>query len=520
MTPVVAAESQDSVAPVTPAAENPSARVDSVAGVKRRSVSTPSRLSSIRTSRVSIRKSATAFRVSFRDAILRSRSSSLELLTLEVQSAFDPNSWRIQTWHQVLLVALLYELFVLPFLATFKATRDSWMSPEFIVLYGCEVLFAVDVYVELNTGYYEDGNVTLDAAKSRAKYLRSKRFILDALALAPWSLLLRPANLAIAPVFLEFNKFLRVARLPRYVAALEDVYARYYVLLKMFKVFLVILILSHYFGNKVMNQRAIKARYLRSADFVQDILALTPLYVVGWGLGRRLELLNANKLLRLVKVPKHLAALENNQLMVVKDEYVYKLGDEGSDMFFVFTGAEPPSDIMALRLLRALFFGTTAFVKKGKTFNPILTSHYVFTIVASFVGLLVMAFMIGEIASKDMSAWTFLWSTLLCLVVLFVFAYVIRHIHNRDYKQMELNQPFIADGESRDVAALKDAQQGVQRCAQCGFSNFIRVAYCSVCGSPLGDDKTKRKKLKRRENEFRRNLLGLLAPENYEFACD
>ncbi|KAJ0410997.1 hypothetical protein ATCC90586_007151 [Pythium insidiosum] len=469
MTPVVAAESEDFAAPVTPAAENPSARVDSVAGVKRRSVSTPSRLSSIRTSRVSIRKSATAFRASFRDAILRSRSSSLELLTLEVQSAFDPNSWRIQTWHQVLLVALLFELFVLPFLATFKATHDSWMSPEFIVLYGCEVLFAVDVYVELNTGYYEDGNVTLDAAKSRAKYLRSKRFILDVLALAPWSLLLRTANLAIAPVFLEFNKFLRVARLPRYVAALEDVYARYYVLLKMFKVLLVILILSHY--------------------------------------------------LALVKVPKHLAALENKyvkwtlelrlfklvyytQLMVVKDEYVYKLGDEGSDMFFVFTGAEPTSDIMALRLLRALFFGTTAFVKKGKTFNPILTSHYVFTIVASFVGLLVMAFMIGEIASKDMSAWTFLWSTLLCLVVLFVFAYVIRHIHNRDYKQMELNQPFIVDGESRDVAALKDAQQGVQRCAQCGFSNFIRL--------PLYIDKS----------EFRRNLLGLLAPENYEFACD
>ncbi|GLE08748.1 hypothetical protein PINS_up020163 [Pythium insidiosum] len=167
-------------------------------------------------------------------------------MTLEIQSAYDPNSWLIQTWHQVLLASLLYELFVLPFLATFKATHDSWMSPEFIVLYACELLFVVDIYVEVNTGYYEDGNVTLDAAKARSKYFRSKRFIIDALALVPWSLLLRPANLSVAPVFLEFHKFLRVNRIPRYVAALEDVYARYYVLLKMFKVLLVILSLSHY----------------------------------------------------------------------------------------------------------------------------------------------------------------------------------------------------------------------------------------------------------------------------------
>ncbi|TMW57730.1 hypothetical protein Poli38472_014333 [Pythium oligandrum] len=135
---------------------------------------------------------------------------------------------------------------VLPFLAVFKSGRSEWFSSQLIAFYVCELLFIADVYVELNTGYYEDGNVTLDVTKSRAKYIRSKRFLLDVLALPPWSALLLPLDLSVSPVFLEFHKFLRVWRVPKYVSVLDDIYAKHFVVLKMFKVLLVIILLSHF----------------------------------------------------------------------------------------------------------------------------------------------------------------------------------------------------------------------------------------------------------------------------------
>ncbi|DBA00042.1 TPA: hypothetical protein N0F65_003708 [Lagenidium giganteum] len=52
----------------------------------------------------------------------------------------------------------------------------------------------------------------------------------------------------------------------------------------------------------------------------------------------------------------------------------------------------------ALRLLRGLFFASTALVKKGRTFIPTTTLHLLFSVVVCFIGLLCMAFMIGEIA--------------------------------------------------------------------------------------------------------------------------
>ncbi|DBA03968.1 TPA: hypothetical protein N0F65_010621 [Lagenidium giganteum] len=62
-----------------------------------------------------------------------------------------------------------------------------------------------------------------------------------------------------------------------------------------------------------------------------------------------------------------------------------------------------PGERRALRLLRSLFFATTALVKKGRTFTPTSTEHLVFSIAICFGGLLLMAFMIGEIAGLVIS---------------------------------------------------------------------------------------------------------------------
>lgn len=175
----------------------------------------------------------------------RSRSSSIEALMMEVRNAFDPNAKFIQCWHQALLLCLLYEVIVIPFLLTFKSSADVWLTPELMAVYACELLFVADVYVELNTGYYEDGNVTRDAKKARVKYIKSARFALDMAALPPLSLL--AANLSsFSPVYLELHKLLRVWRIPKYIAMLDDVYAKHFELLKMFKVLVVTVLLSHF----------------------------------------------------------------------------------------------------------------------------------------------------------------------------------------------------------------------------------------------------------------------------------
>ncbi|DAZ92723.1 TPA: hypothetical protein N0F65_001780 [Lagenidium giganteum] len=62
-------------------------------------------------------------------------------------------------------------------------------------------------------------------------------------------------------------------------------------------------------------------------------------------------------------------------------------------------GNETISELRARQLLRGLFFATTALVKKGRTFVPSTSAHLLFTILSCFAGLLLMAFMLGDIAA-------------------------------------------------------------------------------------------------------------------------
>lgn len=168
---------------------------------------------------------AGGYRLSSAVSTFRSRTNSVEALILEVSNAFDPNSKRIQFWHQLLLLCLLYEIMVISFLLTFKISADKWFTPELTVVYGCELLFVVDVYVELNIDYYEGGNVLRDAKKSRLKYIKSARFALDMAALLPLSLL--ATNLTFSSVFLELHKMIRIWCIPKYIVMLDDVYAKH-----------------------------------------------------------------------------------------------------------------------------------------------------------------------------------------------------------------------------------------------------------------------------------------------------
>ncbi|KAE9212969.1 hypothetical protein PF005_g10378 [Phytophthora fragariae] len=192
-----------------------------------------------------IRRSTTLTSTSpLRSSLMRPRSNSVELLLFEVQDALDPNSSFVHVWHQLLLVCVLYEVAMLPYLVVFRDGSVGRGTAELVLVYVCELLFLSDVYVELHMGFYEGGDVTRDATKSRLRYVKSPRFVLDLVALVPVSLF--PLKTSVSIAFFEMHKFLRVWRIPKYIAQLDDVYAKYFVVLKMFKVMVGILLLSHF----------------------------------------------------------------------------------------------------------------------------------------------------------------------------------------------------------------------------------------------------------------------------------
>ncbi|KAL3670045.1 hypothetical protein V7S43_005415 [Phytophthora oleae] len=65
----------------------------------------------------------------------------------------------------------------------------------------------------------------------------------------------------------------------------------------------------------------------------------------------------------------------------------------------VLDSDDPSPELLMLRLFRGLAFAVTAFVKKSRTFVPTSQINFAFAIVISFIGQLVMALMIAEMAN-------------------------------------------------------------------------------------------------------------------------
>lgn len=81
-----------------------------------------------------------------------------------------------------------------------------------------------------------------------------------------------------------------------------------------------------HFGNKVLERKFIRRRYLRSWHFIIDLTALVPLFVINWiRPASRMEVVNINKLVRLVKVPSQLRALEARYVKFTNELRLFKL---------------------------------------------------------------------------------------------------------------------------------------------------------------------------------------------------
>ncbi|KAG1702317.1 hypothetical protein DVH05_010106 [Phytophthora capsici] len=124
-------------------------------------------------------------------------------------NAFDPHSGLVKRWHQLLFGCLLYEAFLLPFAVTF--VTETPLTTSFRVFYAVELLFLADFYVQLNTGFYQDGNIHRDKRRARMKYVKSAGFLLDVVAILPLSIILSTSSTVGTreTSWYEFHKILR-----------------------------------------------------------------------------------------------------------------------------------------------------------------------------------------------------------------------------------------------------------------------------------------------------------------------
>ncbi|KAG6615663.1 Voltage-gated Ion Channel (VIC) Superfamily [Phytophthora cinnamomi] len=167
-----------------------------------------------------------------------------EIIIRPSRRARDPQAASFKVWHQVLLVSLLYEFATIPFIITFQPSVPLCDNAAAIVFYVVEFLFLVDFYVKFTTGFYKDGNLVNDIRVTHARYLKSREFAVDLFAIIPFSTL--PVRLSTSTMVLEVHKVLRVYRVPRYLSTVEDVYVRHFELLKLSKLLVGVVLLSHY----------------------------------------------------------------------------------------------------------------------------------------------------------------------------------------------------------------------------------------------------------------------------------
>lgn len=107
------------------------------------------------------------------------------VLAEDRRDALDPSSRVCTTWSQLLLLLILAETFLLPYLLAFEPSAMEQVSLLFLLLAACEGFFALDLFVQAHTGYYRDGNLIRDKVDTRRRYLCSRQFVLDLVAILP-----------------------------------------------------------------------------------------------------------------------------------------------------------------------------------------------------------------------------------------------------------------------------------------------------------------------------------------------
>ncbi|XP_063930154.1 uncharacterized protein Cngl isoform X3 [Zophobas morio] len=147
-------------------------------------------------------------------------------------------------WLLVLTVCVLYNMWTLIVRQSFPELQNMvsnfWLSCDSL----SDLVFLLDLVVQLRTGYLEQGLMVYDSKKLACHYLRSRAFLLDLAALCPLDLL--QIRLGPQPL-LRCPRFLKVYRAVNYYYMVESrtVWPN---LWRVVNLIHILLILAHWFG--------------------------------------------------------------------------------------------------------------------------------------------------------------------------------------------------------------------------------------------------------------------------------
>ncbi|XP_037024919.1 uncharacterized protein LOC119066502 isoform X2 [Bradysia coprophila] len=147
-------------------------------------------------------------------------------------------------WLMVLTFCILYNLWTLIVRQSFPELQAQ--IPNFWLFCDCltDIIFLLDIVVQLRTGYLEQGLMVYDDKKLATHYMRSRKFLFDLAALLPLDLL--QIKLGTQPL-LRFPRFLKVYRSVKfyYIVESRTVWPN---LWRVVNLIHILLILAHWFG--------------------------------------------------------------------------------------------------------------------------------------------------------------------------------------------------------------------------------------------------------------------------------
>ncbi|XP_015836494.1 uncharacterized protein Cngl isoform X3 [Tribolium castaneum] len=160
------------------------------------------------------------------------------------RSVVNPDENFYFYWLLVLTVCVLYNMWTLIVRQSFPELQSMvsnfWLSCDSL----SDLVFILDLIVQLRTGYLEQGLMVYDSKKLACHYLRSRAFLLDLAALCPLDLL--QIRLGPQPL-LRCPRFLKVYRAVNYYYMVESrtVWPN---LWRVVNLIHILLILAHWFG--------------------------------------------------------------------------------------------------------------------------------------------------------------------------------------------------------------------------------------------------------------------------------
>ncbi|KAG5681433.1 hypothetical protein PVAND_010869 [Polypedilum vanderplanki] len=160
------------------------------------------------------------------------------------RSVVNPDENFYFYWLMVLTLCVLYNLWTLIVRQSFpelqEQASDFWLVCDSL----SDVIFILDVVVQLRTGYLEQGLMVYDSKKLAFHYIRSREFLLDLMSLIPLDIL----QFRFGPnPLLRFPRFLKVYRIVKYYYIVESrtVWPN---LWRVVNLIHILLILAHWFG--------------------------------------------------------------------------------------------------------------------------------------------------------------------------------------------------------------------------------------------------------------------------------